>query len=556
MEALKEMAEQHRNSAFTIKYKLLLSFLALIGVAIVLVSTSRYGIGVEIMGMSYISDARSLLAGKGLATFTVMFPPLYPVLLGAVGYVLGVDPLVSAELTGAFLFGLMVFLAGITAFRYVGSRYVALYAAALVLLSPPLMDVSVMAWPEPLFIGLVLLFLCLVKSYLAKGDWVSLILCSALAALAALTRYLGITLILSGIWIILFLPRNHRRSGIYQLLFFAFVSAVPLGLWALRNYSLSGMPFGPRYPSGFSFFDNMTFALVGIYSALIFSLGSLYPDKFLFHLILKLGFLVLALGFGVFIAYLLRFPKREEWLRMKADRSLWAGPLTVFIAVYTIVLLITSTTTASDKIDNRFLTPLYVPAIILILSLVYQLSRRTARKALISLAALSLMVPLVFVTKNTISYVSHGAGGYSTDKWQESETIRYLRSHALPGKDGIFIPEPEVLPYPFKYPLYSGKGQILSNDPEALYILANINIPWIPRRTASYNSPKIVHELKSLKGTWPEPSEAYLIWIGDGGGSREGGWMFTLDELKTIADIRLYQRFSDGAIYTISRIES
>jgi len=534
MEDFKGMAEQHRNSAITIKYKLLLVFLALIGIVLVLVSTSRYGVGLEGNAMFYISTARSLLADTGVATFDfngsplVEMPPLYPTLLGAIGCVLGLDPLVSARIAGALLFGMMIYLSGMTAFRYIGSLPFALYAAALVLLSTPLIYVSVMALSEPLFICLTLLFLCLVKSFLEKADWVSLLLCSASAALASLTRYLGITLILSGILVIIFLTRSDRRTRVYQLLLFTFVSAMPLGLWTLRNYTLSGTPFGPRYPSIFSFFDNVTLVLRGIFAWLI-PIRILFPDEFIFRLIFKMVVIVITLAFGVFIAYLFRFTKKEDWLRLRADNTLWAGPLTVFLVVYTIVLLVSATATAEDKISSRFLSPLYVPVIILILSLVYQLTKRTARNALIARVALSLMFPLVFVTTMTIFYLTHGAGGYSSVLWQESETIRYLRSHALPGKD-----------------------RIITTNPFALYFLINIKSSLVPQRTAD-NSPKIVHELKGLKGTWPEQSQAYLIWFGDE--RRVPVSSFTLDELKTIADIRQYQRFSDGAIYTVSRIE-
>jgi 4-amino-4-deoxy-L-arabinose transferase-like glycosyltransferase len=504
--------------------------LALAGIALIFVSTSRYGVGLEGNAVSYISTARSILAGTGVATFDfngsplVEMPPLYPALLGGLGCVLGVDPLVSARIAGALLFGMMIYLSGMTAFRYIGSLPFALYAAALVLLSSPLIYVSVMALSEPLFICLTLLFLCLLKSYLEKADWVSLLLCSASAALASLTRYLGITLILSGIWVMIFLTRSDRRAKVYPLLLFAFVSAMPLGLWTLRNYTLSGTPFGPRTPSIFSFTDNVTLVLRGIFAWLI-PVRILVPNEFIFKIVV----IVITLAFGAFIAYLFRFTRKEDWLRLRADHRLWAGPLTAFLAVYTMVLIALTTATAGDRISSRFLSPLYIPAIILVLSLVYPLTKRMSRRALIARGALSLMFPLVFATAMTIFYSTHGAGGYSSVLWQESETIRYLRSHALPGRD-----------------------RIITTNHFALYFLMNLRSSLVPQKTAD-NSPKIMHELKGLKGTWPEQSPACLIWFGDE--RKVPASSFTLDELKTIADIRPYQRFSDGAIYTVSRIE-
>jgi hypothetical protein len=95
---------------------------------------------------------------------------------------------------------------------------------------------------------------------------------------------------------------------------------------------------------------------------------------------------------------------------------------------------------------------------------------------------------LALTTQDTLNRIAHGAGGYNSDLWQQSETIRYLRSHAL--ESGM--------------PVYS-------NAPEALYISTEVRARISPRKSA-YNSPESkADDLPNIRASWPESPKAYLM---------------------------------------------
>lgn len=91
-----------------------------------------------------------------------------------------------------------------------------------------------------------LLFICLCLWFLHMLDIKqSLGMLIPLASLASLVRYAGITLIATGV-IVLVWRREWRRA-----VWFTILSSLPLGLWLLRNWIATGTLVGPRLSSPF-----------------------------------------------------------------------------------------------------------------------------------------------------------------------------------------------------------------------------------------------------------------------------------------------------------------
>ena len=90
-----------------------LSFLAAL---FVLISTSKYGLGVTSDSVSYLSTARSLMKGKGYFEFDgnayVWFSPLYPTILAAMGF-MGMDIMRGALYLNVLSFTLIIFFSGV-----------------------------------------------------------------------------------------------------------------------------------------------------------------------------------------------------------------------------------------------------------------------------------------------------------------------------------------------------------------------------------------------------------------------------------------------------------
>ncbi|GIV89171.1 MAG: hypothetical protein KatS3mg055_1689 [Chloroflexus sp.] len=64
-----------------------------------------------------------------------------------------------------------------------------------------------------------------------------------------------------------------------------------------------------------------------------------------------------------------------------------------------------------------------------------------------------------------------------------------------------------------------------------------------------YNSPDIVNDLSSLRGSWPEDSNACLVWFD----RIDRRYLFTVDELQIIADMQQIVHLEDGAIYSVTK---
>ncbi len=154
--------QSQRCTAISIKYRLFLIALGIIGTSIILLSTNLYGVGLSYDSVGYIATARNIADGIGSVkydgTSLVNQPPLYPAILAVIKYVLGIDPLSSARIVSACLFGLIIYMSGLLTPKYFASSTVFTIIGALsVLISKPLFEVSIMALSEPLFIFFIIL---------------------------------------------------------------------------------------------------------------------------------------------------------------------------------------------------------------------------------------------------------------------------------------------------------------------------------------------------------------------------------------------------------------
>jgi len=83
---------------------------------IVLLATSKYGIGMFPDSVKYISAARNLLIGVGLVTFDghpmTLHAPFYPLILSLFSFITALDPVIASVYLNGFLMAGIVFSAG------------------------------------------------------------------------------------------------------------------------------------------------------------------------------------------------------------------------------------------------------------------------------------------------------------------------------------------------------------------------------------------------------------------------------------------------------------
>ena len=228
-------------------FAIFLVLMAVYAGSLLLSATSVYGIGIRSDSVAYIWSARSLAEGLGLGrldgggNFKAMthWPPLYPVIL-AVFPLFGMDVIEGARWLAAIFAGLNVALVGWVLARITRSPWFAAGGALVVLFSPAMAETNLQAMTESLYILLSLLALLFLVAALQNERRRWLLAAAGFTALALLTRYVGLALVLTGTLGILIYERQPIGRRGRDLIIFLAVSVLPVGFWALRNLVLSG----------------------------------------------------------------------------------------------------------------------------------------------------------------------------------------------------------------------------------------------------------------------------------------------------------------------------
>ena len=227
---------------------LLVAAIALLGAGLALARVEIWGPALHWDSVNYIEVARALLAGDGFtqpawylfgADAYAIWPPLYPMLLAGGG--LGAaDPYDVAGPLSAVSFGLTIFVAGRWMARRLESRILVVWACLALALSVPLSRAASAALSEAPFILLATLTLVQADAFLREGRRSALLWAVAFAALACLTRYLGVALI--AVVALAPLLRGGVPLGARTRLAVAcaLMAAAPLALWMLRTVLLTG----------------------------------------------------------------------------------------------------------------------------------------------------------------------------------------------------------------------------------------------------------------------------------------------------------------------------
>lgn len=513
---------QQTQAKITVKYKLFLVLLSLIGAIIILFSTSHFGVGVSPDSVLYISVARNIIKGVGFVDFhgspLITYPPLYPTILASISFIIGKDPVSTDRILNVILFGIIIYLSGLLFAKYlVRPPFLAFLGTISVLVSVPIIPVVLMAWSEPPFICFVLLYLFFLESYLSKQTFYSLLLLSISVSLACLTRYVGIIIIPTGMASIFIFSKNNLKVKLRHLLFFILITALPISVWVLRNYFLSGTLFGPREISTYSYYQNI--------AAVFNNMLEWYLPE---NIALSLPLLVLICAI---VAFIIGVEFRVVWGKAKKYLAVY-GPLLTYILIYTGFLIISSRTAFWQIIDNRYLSPIFIPVTILLIlfaevifsSLPTHLSQRITNICLGMIIAISLIYPAV----TSISFIENQFPlglGYASKYWEDSETIQYILKHQTLGS----------------------ACTIYSNGSDVLYLFAKLNVKSTPEKSSGAT---VIARISTLNGIWPQEGNACIVQF-DAITWRD--YLFSPSELMTVSNLERVIKFDDGAIYFVSR---
>ncbi len=327
--------------------------IGLIGTITILSLTVQHGTGITPDSVAYISVARNFADNNAFITYNgsdlILQPPFYPIISALIKKILLIDPQVSTSYVNAILFGLIIYLSGSFLLKYLKSYALSILGTISILISYALVQVSLMALSEPLFILLILLFIYHFDKFSLKQDYTSLFFLSIWASLACLTRYTGIVIILTGIILILSQQKSNLRKKFLQSFVFILITVLPIGIWIIRNYFISGTTTGQRAESSYSLSQNLRF----FYDTIL--LWYLPADSIFIYLIL---FTFLS---AAWILFKLNFDRPYNF---KINYKI--VPSVLFVLFYSSFIIISSTTTAYDRISDRLLSPIYIPAVFIL----------------------------------------------------------------------------------------------------------------------------------------------------------------------------------------------
>lgn len=486
--------------------------LSLLAGYLIWLQTSKYGIAISPDSTTYIRWAETI--SKEGWDFVInnknsTFPPFYPMVLSLVSTLFHHDILIVTRWLNIVLFSVVSFLSLILCRKLTKNPVILFMFGLLVVFSKPMNLIFSFAWTEPLFIFILLLIIFLIE----KTDYKHLVLCGFLTSLAILTRYAGIAIIPS-VCLYVFIQKNDLSNKVKKCLAYAIIPTLTYIFYVARNYFFTGSFMGSRAPSKTGLISNFDRAFTTV--TLWFSAQYFFITAFLF----------LVLG-AFFWNY-----KKDFISNILHEKKIVIFSA-CFSSVYSAFIVISSTTTAYDLINDRLMSPVFLPVLLIVLFIVTTVFYN--KKEPISSAVLLIFtVCFAFSSIKTIKEINYkkynGAGGYATAFWQENKLLDYLNKH----KEHF-------------------SGTLYSNNIWGFFIIdRNFNVSLIPSKK-HINSTKFTGlTLENLPNKIPDLENSYLFLFN----GMDRPEFFSLEELQSIYEMETIVTNSDGFIFKVKGIKS
>ena len=437
MSDLTPVTRKQNSFASTAAFWACLLALSAAGVGLLLYSTPL-GVGLSWDSFTYITSARGLLEGLGLARLTgcgelkpmTGYPPLYPLVLAGFEWV-GLKAVRAARVISALSLGATVILTGILARRMTRSSLAALLAGLIALSSSTLLAVYSWAWTEPLFVVLCLGCFLFLSYYLQSQRAWALLGASACLCLAMLLRYAGLALLATtvvALVIDLCRTRAHGAQSKWKYMAAGLaLGASPLAVWMARNFSLRGN-FVNRHLEWHPLGSENLSQLARTVAAWILP-GSINPlgqpitrqaiDASLAKWVLPL------FGVALLLSAVRMARKCRSASRMNLESLLlaWIIVYLGFVAVSLVLL------DPNIPLDDRILSPVYVPALLLVTAGAVGLwcRKRAVVRGVVIAGVLSLISLHGLQLASSVRVLRSDGQGYAATQWRSSRVLETLR---------------------------------------------------------------------------------------------------------------------------------
>mgnify|MGYP006285880215 CR=1 FL=1 len=497
----------------------------LISSVLLLISTSKYGIGYENDSIGYVEISKNIWKGIGFYFNNgdpyVMYAPLYSMIL-SLSNIFGIDTLLFARIINIIIYG---FLIGLMArwFRKLGNNgWLLLIGIMVILGSRPLFVMASMAWTELIFIFFTFLFIIYFGKYLAasNSNYKYFSLATASVMFACLMRYVGITLIISGCLLILFGIEGFQRK-IKDAFLFGLLSSLPTGFFVLRNYWLTETLVGERYPTNRS--------IIEVTNTLFKSISNLFIPDVGFGSLLKFISIPIIITIVILSLYIIKNTDKDK-------NNYWYTIIAVsFSLIYIFYIYISANVVGFDSLTTRFLAPVYLPLIIPILIFISEfwndpnksstknakfiIVLRKKRRSFLGFFTIISMLMFLSILYHVHHDFNNSPGIWADPDIRNSETLHFTLNNRPDGK--LYSNHPNIF---FRTEL-EGKVHL---GPRETY-------------QATDESP---NDLSDFNRTIELRESVVYIWF-----DIKHNYVYSIQDLIKIYDYNVIESFDDGVIY-------
>jgi hypothetical protein len=490
-------------------------------------SISKYGLGVSTDSVHLLFGGLNLSEGHGLisydGSFLILWPPLYPVLLGLTHLASGLDMLAAAGVLQAITFiGLSLCLSILFLRMFPDNFPLALAANVLCDVGAVVLIGFDEVGSDYVHLFLVVLCVLLTGYYVESKSPRVFVALAAIGMLATLDRYLGIAALATGVTAAVFLVGGSLGQRLLRGVILV-ATALPSAIWL----AITSQLYGKRDP--ISFAENFNWFSKSILEWFLpAQVKRAQPDVRITLLWVVIGALIILAGVATSRV------KGETAARTRA----FTVPMFVFGLFYTLALFGSASLTYFNKLGGRFLLPLYIPFVTLVVVAIGLVLRGTARHssalrlatAVISTGMLSLLALLLL--RNTLPIVigSHaqgavgGGNAFNTAVWNENQALQYWSSHR---------PQGDYL--------------LLSNEPDGVAFLTRHATAGSPRKTSGPYATDNFPLSSYIPELFSAGLDVYLVWIEPGNPQ----FFYTVDDLASIARMQPLFVSDDGAVYRL-----
>jgi hypothetical protein len=501
-------------------------------------SISKYGVGVSTDSIHMLFGGMNWWAGSGLTSydgsFLILWPPLYPLMLGLVHGLSGLSMIASANaLQAAAYAGVSICLA-VLCVRIFPRRYALAGAACL------LSDIGVVvltsfdtAGSDYLQLFLILLFVLLTGKYITAGSPASYASMAVVAMLAMLNRYLGLAVLGTAILCLLVQAGRTLRKRLADSAVLA-TTLLPTAVW----FGVTSRLYARRPPISFAEnFDRFSLSTLEWFVA---------PDKVRHGLDWAIPLLWIAV-LGL-VAGMILLRRRAAHSKDDSTPAGWLGPapdayllpLLLFGAVYVTALFGSASVSYSNKLAGRFLLPVYIPLLMLPVAVIdgildlAEKSRSREMRFSVSFAGYGGLIgiaSLLLSTTMPVVFTSHAEGAvggenaYNNKAWHNNTAMKYWLANTP-----------------------SGDYTLISNQPDGVAFITEHRTEASPRRTSGPYGTEVYALESYTAGLFGSPEPVYLVWIDP----KVCPYCYSVDELRFIATVEPLMEATDGGVYRLA----